>query len=842
MWQACNAAIPLVSDGQPTAAIVTAENAGELTRLATSELQNYLEQLSGARLPLVPESELVSRSATEPILLVGTAEQNRLLRELIADSALNPSGLKPEGFAIRTVVWKERPTVAIAGVDEAGALYGSYELLERLGITFRLTGDFVPGRAATNRLGETQAFAAPAPPGHSLSVPDLDVRMEPALRRRGFLFSTCFDNASTFSYTDYEHLLDQMARMKCNYLQFWWLPYAPWLQYAYKGERKLIGDIATKESGYFNWFYGGFGSRTVAEVSIGREHFKDHPRLAPLEMQHVETPEQAFQIAQDMLQRIIAHAARRNIKIWPVIELSSLPPNLARYSEIVETAPFDHLFGSFVHPLDPVNREIQVARLKALAQTYPQAEGYFLDFAELYPDLATKRKHREFLDRERPRFHELLPLSIPWAAALANIYDVKWDKLLDSNIAFLDLFSHLLKQRDEVAPGIKLGLMTTGRGYVLPLFHKLVPAEVPFASLESGGVWTMMGVPMKYFDGMGDRERLIQPRVDDDFDMLGMQFSVRQYAQKDRIFLDGVKYGVSGVAGQVERVRGTEFNSSFLARASWQPTLTPEQFYRESAERLFGQAAAEEVYQALLKLEDHQAYLDYYAYHGGYGVLVCCGPIREVYAAYRYSRQKNAFAGPTVDSWKRFISASSDFIAQREGAIKLLNEALLHLRAAEPKVAPQGRYELGFLINRTESFRDFFAGLNTFRRGMVSFDEAFQSKDEQDASRSKDDRETPRPKDDLGHAAFVAKLEGSLTMLHEGHLQLKSAAAEYNRIVDHVSDLATVYSINARILLGTDLAMQLFENILHYHQGKPYSGRISFERLFPPRPDEGPTE
>lgn len=793
----------MVKEGKPAAVIVTGGAAGELTRYAAAELQSYIEKLSGAHLPTITEAQLSSRSATEPILVVGTTEQTALLREIAASGSINSGGLNKEGFVIRTLIWKERPVVALVGADEAGALYGAYELLEKLGVTFRISGDLIAGRQATNRFSGEQSFIEPVSPGRELAVPDSDLKMEPSLQRRGFLFAANFDNVSSFSYSDYEHLLDQMARMKCNYLQFWWFAYAPWLQYSYRGESKLMGDITTKESGYHNWFYGGFGSRTVEDVTIGREHFKDHPRLAPLEMQHVETPEQAFNISKDMLQRIIAHAAKRNIKVWPVIEMASLPPNLARYAEAVDAGPWWFLFGIFVHPLDPVNREIQVNRLKALVESYPQAEGFFLNFAELYPELAND-KHREFFERERPRFHDLRPLSVPWAATLANIYDTRGDKVVDSNIGFMDLFSYLLKKRDEVAPGTRLGLMTVGRGYALPLFHKMVPTDVPFSSLESGGVWTMMGVPMEYFGGMGNRERIIQPRVDDDFDMLGLQFSVRLYAEKDRIFSDGVKHGLSGVAGQLNRARGTEFNCGFLARASWQPTLTPEQFYRDCAERMFGQAASEEMYQAFMKLEEFQAYLGYYEYTGGYGIVLCCSAIREVNAAYQYWRQRNPFTGPVIGAWKKFIGESSDFIARREGAIKLLDAALNHLWAAQPKVAPQGKYELGYLINRTKTFRDFFVGVNAFRQGLVSFDEAF------------------RVRDQLEHDAFVARLESSLTTLREASTQLKASATEYSQIVDHVSDLAVLYSINSRILQGTDMAIQLLENVAHYQEGKPY--------------------
>ena len=37
-----------------------------------------------------------------------------------------------------------------------------------------------------------------------------------------------------FSYADYAKFIDQMAKMKCNYLQISWFPFAPWLKYSYK--------------------------------------------------------------------------------------------------------------------------------------------------------------------------------------------------------------------------------------------------------------------------------------------------------------------------------------------------------------------------------------------------------------------------------------------------------------------------------------------------------------------------------------------------------------------------------------------------------------------------------
>ena len=205
-------------------------------------------------------------------------------------------------------------------------------------------------------------------------------------------------------------------------------------------------------------------------------------------------------------------------------------------------------------------------RMKALIDTYPEAEGYFYVFSEGYPEPNTT-EYRDFFNSGRPKFHELRRSFFPWRAGWA----LDADRVVDNTIGNFDLFQYLLKKRDEIAPQIKIGLMGVGRGYALPLLDKMLPKDVPFSDMESSGVWTPLpvGLPMEDFGGMGTRERILQPRVDDDVDMVGMQFNVTQYSMQDRIFTEGTKYGLTGFAGQVNRARGTEVNSLFLAKAAW---------------------------------------------------------------------------------------------------------------------------------------------------------------------------------------------------------------------------------------------------------------------------------
>jgi len=785
--------IVIASAGQAQVSIVLGERSNETYQFAVAELAKYLKILSGATVQIVSDSEIATTTSQESMLIVGGVAANKAAKETASALQLDFASLKTDGFLIKSGRMRNRAIVVIAGNDGLSTLYGVYEFIERLGVMFRLTGDILPE------------------PRGQLVVPDLDVRMEPAMSRRGFLVQAGgYENSTMFSYDDYARLIDQMAKMKCNYMQFWWFSYEPWLKFSYKGETAMLGDVSAKESGFMTWTYGGFGSRTTDDVSIGKDRFKFH-RLAPPEMQNVETSDQAFQVAEELLHKIIRHANQRGIKVWLAVELDALPPNLARYCEEIGSLPFMNLAGAFVHPLDQTNREIQVSRLKALIDTYPEAEGYFLNVGEMYPEL-NNEKHRAFFEQKRPEFFELRKARIPWVIDIPQDSDL----VVDSNIGYFDLFQYLLKQRDVMTPHAKIGLMGVGRGYALPLFDKLLPKDVPFTDMESSGVWTPAGLPMQIFGDMGERERTIEPRVDDDFEMMGMQFSVRQYSVNDKIFADGLKYGLAGFAGQIDRIRGTETNSSFLAKAAWAPQLGPEDFYKGYSSRLFGDKAAPAMYRAFMALEDNQEYVAYNSYWYLYTMMNCCTSLPEVHMGHRFFTQPDAFDGPTISDWKGFITELPDTIGRFQGSIGYLNKALEEMRAALPNVAPRGDYELRYTINRTESYRDYIAALVTMRKAYLILDKAFKDRGK------------------LSHQQFVAELNKALDGFSVSSRQVQAATRKYAEFMDHPSDLGVLYQLNARAILGFDLVCQAAQNIVNYHSGKPYLRHVPWERLFSP--------
>jgi hypothetical protein len=215
----------IASKGQAAALIAVGDNASPSDRFVAGELQRHIEMLSGAKLEIVPSREAGRQAKGKSLLLVGS------------------------------------PSLVVGGNDEAGTMYAAYDLLERLGFVFLLSKDILPQKRV------------------EVALPSLDERVEPAFRRRGVHVDNCYPNQTMWSLDDWRKIIDQMAKMRMNYLQVFWFPNTPWLSYEYRGEKNFLGDASVKESGYMLW-QSQQGSFLVKDVTIGREHFK-YPRIAP---------------------------------------------------------------------------------------------------------------------------------------------------------------------------------------------------------------------------------------------------------------------------------------------------------------------------------------------------------------------------------------------------------------------------------------------------------------------------------------------------------------------------------------------------------------------------------
>ncbi len=160
-------ALVLVEDGEPRAQIVLGSQPTKLERLAASDLQQYLKQMSGGELPIVTTDEPPSG----PVVLIG---QSKAVRDRLG-ALLGEEHLGYDGYVLKTfpnglvVAGAEYPPGREPNrwrddrYNANGTRYAVFALLEELGCRFfnsRPDGEHVP-QLRTIAVGEIDIVSRP---------------------------------------------------------------------------------------------------------------------------------------------------------------------------------------------------------------------------------------------------------------------------------------------------------------------------------------------------------------------------------------------------------------------------------------------------------------------------------------------------------------------------------------------------------------------------------------------------------------------------------------------------------------------------------------------------------
>lgn len=154
--------IQLTEDGKSQYSIVLSEAASPSERHAAGELQMFLEEISGAKLPIIEGGEASGR-----MVVLGNGEELRSLKVQI-----DFEGLGDEGFAIKSV----GPHLVIAGGRLRGTMYGVYTLLE----------DVLGCRWYTSKVSHI-------PKNPSITLEALDITQKPDFEYREPFYFDAFD-------------------------------------------------------------------------------------------------------------------------------------------------------------------------------------------------------------------------------------------------------------------------------------------------------------------------------------------------------------------------------------------------------------------------------------------------------------------------------------------------------------------------------------------------------------------------------------------------------------------------------------------------------------------------
>jgi hypothetical protein len=223
------------------------------------------------------------------------------------------SGVQKVGQASRLPSVTE--TLVIAGSDAVGCLYGVYGLLEDYyGIGFYLGGDVLPDKKTP------------------LTLPDVDERKTPAVAIRGFLPWTNFpQSATSYSWQDWKFILDQMAKMRMNFLHI----------HNYNGEaghNEMFHNVthdgitprvwmATARTGHA---WGGRPGWDPNQYRFGASDLFDDYDFGADCARHNEylSNEAVFRKGVSEFQKVIAYAHTRGVKIGLGLDIDLLPPEL----------------------------------------------------------------------------------------------------------------------------------------------------------------------------------------------------------------------------------------------------------------------------------------------------------------------------------------------------------------------------------------------------------------------------------------------------------------------------------------------------------------------------------
>ncbi|MGH2533621.1 MAG: hypothetical protein ACRDJW_15085 [Thermomicrobiales bacterium] len=524
--------------------IVIAPAASARVRHAAADLQRYLREATGAYLPVDDTARLTGGGVR---FVAGHAGDGDPADALLAAGQVAPAP-GPEGYTLRRLDDEHGPIVAVVGHDEAGAIYGTYALLEAAyGCGFFLGSEVVPS-------------------GTMPLVPDaLDVGRAPAFATRGLLpWYDFLSGPSAWNLPDYRLYVDRMVRMGLNFLGLHVYSKGsvtrsqgaePFLSFTYHGvgHDAVIDTTQTSRWGYL--------PMRTADFAYGTDRYFDRDLFGADAAIDAAGPLDAVTRAKALLHDALTYAKERGLRVCVGFEPSAIPDEILRALPANARRAIRPILGmeATEYTLDTQSaaaQEILRLRLDDLLQTYPMVDAIWL-----------------------------------WQNEDAAWTSRKGGDVLPFDAAYLNAAYDYLK---ATAPHVRL--VVSGWGAVHQHFDQLhaeLPPDVAFSALTH---YLGSSQTDEVYSRLGERGRWPIPWLEDDATLWHPQYHVHRFHND---VMRAHRFGCDGMIGVHWRTRVIDHIAAYFARALWQPDLAPADFYRAYASLLAGPDAGPELAQAL---------------------------------------------------------------------------------------------------------------------------------------------------------------------------------------------------------------------------------------------------
>lgn len=320
--------LTLVREGKSDYRIVLPDRATAVERTAAHELQQYLAQVTGASLPIVPEAA----SGDKPRLVLG---DGAVARRLLA--GLSPGSLAPDAIVLRTV----GRDLVLSGHSRRGTLYAVYTFLE----------DTVGIRWWT----ATEAYVPKRP---TLRILPLDVVYRPRVIDRATryleLSDGCFTDHSLVTGEEQRAMGIFSARMRLNGHDHYSIPED------YGGPNGLIGWVHT--------FYQINGLLPVAQ------YFDEHPEWYSLIQGERRKERSQLCLTNEDMRRELIRVVKERIRQHPGATMISISQNdWHGWCECAKCQALDQHegthAGTLIHFINAVAEEVEKEFPRILIET-----------------------------------------------------------------------------------------------------------------------------------------------------------------------------------------------------------------------------------------------------------------------------------------------------------------------------------------------------------------------------------------------------------------------------------------------------------------------------------------
>jgi hypothetical protein len=295
------AGISLVEKGNSSHVIYLSRHASTVEKFAADELQKYIEQVSGARLPI----KISDGPERTPGIYIGQSSA-RYLDTKITDAY---PGL--DGFVMKTI----GNDIVLAGGEERGTLYAVYELLEAIGCRW-----YAPGFAFYGDAGSEFV-----PKLRDIHLPNLDTVEHPSYKFR----KKYVEEGWTHIVANLKQMIDWMAKARLNVLSHP-IDYQHWGRVKWDNVREALVPELKKRGIMVE--VGGHGYPNFLPPE---RYFKDHPDwFAEIGGKRTSSPHAVFNTSNKDALATFTRNVLKYLGDHPEIDILDLwPPDNARWSE-----------------------------------------------------------------------------------------------------------------------------------------------------------------------------------------------------------------------------------------------------------------------------------------------------------------------------------------------------------------------------------------------------------------------------------------------------------------------------------------------------------------------------